>query len=66
MTKFRKMEIEDCECGHEAPMEFVIHDSDGLGTCPNCVIEELTDRLKSEKRKSRLKDIKLKSHKNGN
>lgn len=56
-------ETEICECGHEAPLQFIIHDNDGNGTCMPCYIEEITERLKAEKRRSRSKDLKLKSYK---
>lgn len=63
MAKAKCYEMEKCECGHEAPIGFILYDAEGSGTCMPCVIEELTDRLKAEKRRSKLKDIKLKSYK---
>ncbi len=42
----KEYEIEKCECGHIAPIIFISYDDDGNGTCPNCMIEELAERLK--------------------
>ncbi len=46
-VKFQKMEMEMCECGHEAPIGFIVYDEDNCGTCMPCAIEELTDKLQS-------------------
>lgn len=55
MPKYKKYEIELCECGHMTPVEFIQYDKDGIATCANCIIEHLTMKLKQGKSKSNLK-----------
>lgn len=33
-----KYEVEECECGHIAPTQFIVRDEEGNGTCMKCHI----------------------------
>lgn len=37
----------ECECGHTCPVGFAVMDSEGVWTCPNCVIDMLTSSVES-------------------
>ena len=45
----KEYEVVECECGHVCPVELAHLDADGIYTCPNCVIEELTSQLAEAK-----------------
>jgi hypothetical protein len=54
--KFEKPEMEPCECGHDAPIGFIVYDKNGCGTCMPCHIEYLNDVIKkSIYRKDKMK-----------
>lgn len=42
------LEFEKCECGHYAPLGFINYDEDSNGTCMNCVVEELQEKIASK------------------
>ncbi len=49
MAREKVYETVMCECGHECPVEFAkMVGEDANWICPNCYIEELTNKLKSE------------------
>lgn len=54
--KYKRFEVEECECGHEAPIFYTIYNDDGNGTCLPCHIEYLEDKL--SKAKKNIKDLK--------
>ena len=43
MTK--EYEVEKCECGKEAPIEFMAMDEDGLWSCPDCRVDYLQGKI---------------------
>lgn len=58
--------MEECECGHEAPVGFIQYDSEGCGTCMPCHIEFLEDLLKKSKARNKKLRQKLKPCCQGN
>jgi len=55
-----KVEVEMCECGHEAPLDYIVYDSNGCGTCMPCQIEYMAHLIKSEKNKNKKLRLKIK------
>jgi len=47
--KMRMLQVVDCDCGHTAPIDYVVKSEDGIYTCTNCVIEELSTAHKNLK-----------------
>jgi hypothetical protein len=41
--KYREYQVQACDCGCEAPIEFSHNDDDGNSTCSNCLIDQLEE-----------------------
>ena len=41
----KSYEVEKCECGKEAPIEFMVMDEDGLWSCPDCRVDYLQNKI---------------------
>ena len=46
------LEMVKCECGHNAPVEYIVYDNLGGSTCMRCALKDAEDALKIEKRKN--------------
>lgn len=58
-VKYKKYELEKCECGHTVPLDFTTSDDEGCYICYDCYIKELSARIDMLYDKVRKKEIKI-------